>query len=333
MFSIWKPRRRNHVIMVQRLFLTTLVALIGISLTACNDSNSPPAETEVSKPVVAATNFPLFCWLESICKSSGVEVVYLGPGRDLEGDSSHWSPDLSQVLRLQKADLIFRNGPGAEYATWLNRVSIDETKLKSLTDTMGLDEFVMVKDWGTVHRHGPEGEHSHPSIVSRCWLSPEMSLRQSNWCVEQLAEQYPNHKDVFKSNGLKLEALLQQLSLKTKQLAKQVKGKTIVVSNPEARYLFQLMGIETTSLNWREFPADDGQEQLEKVCGSLSKQNAIFVWTFSPTEAQRKIVSEFVGSQCVLELIDGGDPESGADQRYLALMQKNLDCIREATSN
>jgi len=281
---------------------------------------------------VVATNFPLFCFLRSLCDSTDVEAVYLGPEEGHQGELSHWSPDPDGVFLLQSADLIFRNGRGAEFAQWINRISLDETKLISATDAMKLDQFVIVDDYATVHRHGPEGEHTHPSVVTRCWLSPKIASGQVVWCRDQLTKKYPQHKQAFADSCVKLESQLQKLSLRIEAMGKQFEGRQVYCSNPEARYLMREMGLDCISLNWRSAPETKAAvKQLKELVDSEQDMKRVaFVWTFAPGEGLRKATRKLVGGDCGLDLVDY--PGTEDDKGYFEKMNGNLDRMSKIAS-
>ena len=87
-------------------------------------------------------------------------------------DPSQWKPSREAVLAMQSADLVIANGVGADYAKWLPKVSLPGSKLcRTATKGLSISDYIAVEDVSMVHSHGPEGEHSHPTMVSRTWLA------------------------------------------------------------------------------------------------------------------------------------------------------------------
>ncbi len=322
--------------MHQRCFLIfALAGLLFVLHGGCSDSSTTTTTSSDSgSKQVVGTNFPLYCLVKGLCESTDVKVHYVGPTPGFSGETGHWSPDEKQIRKLQSASLVFRNGRGAEFAEWIKRVTLDESKLKSATDSMDLTDFVIVKGYGTVHRHGPEGEHAHASIVSRCWLSPKIASKQIAWCRDQMLACYPEHKAAFESNFLAMDKELKTIQGQWESASAKLQGRSLVTSNPEANYMFQSMGITTVTMNWRELP-DRGpaNEQIDKAINEQeSGADAIFVWTLDPEDdAVKQAVDSKFGSSCTLDLIDRGNETDGFGE-YIKRLRHNSAAVMKAIS-
>ena len=82
----------------------------------------------------------------------------------------NWKPTIDEIANIQKADLIITNGPGIDYANWLIKVTLPDSKICATSEALSLQDFIKVKGVDIVHSHGPEGEHSHPFMVAYSWL-------------------------------------------------------------------------------------------------------------------------------------------------------------------
>ena len=112
--------------------------------------------------------------------------------------------NIDTVLAYQGADLILLNGAG--YARWLKQVSLPRSRLVDTSKTFA-DRFIPV-DAGPLHRHGPEGEHSHQDIATHTWLDFKQAGLQATAVADALVKARPEHEDVFKES---LSALLRDL--------------------------------------------------------------------------------------------------------------------------
>ena len=93
---------------------------------------------------------------------------------------------------MQHAGLVVANGRGAEVAKWLETVSIPDSRLcNSATRGLALADYIAIEDLRMVHAHGPEGEHSHPTMVGNTWLDPAIAKKQSAYIAQELMRVFP----------------------------------------------------------------------------------------------------------------------------------------------
>ena len=142
-------------------------------------NNVSPATADESNRVVAVS-YPLQFLTQRIVGASmhqgkPIEVEFPVPSN---ADPRKWRPDRDVIQRMQSSDLVVANGIGAQYASWLDTVSIPESRLcNSATKGLAIREYVQVDDIRLVHSHGPEGEHSHPMMISQSWLDPAIAKK------------------------------------------------------------------------------------------------------------------------------------------------------------
>ena len=214
--------------------LLFLIAMLGCDAKQkSGNANKDRALTQR----IAVTNYPLYCIASSICRDTGgpvKEVIYIGPPKGV--DPHGWIPSADQIRDLQNVDLIVCNGPGAVFANWMDKVTIDNGKLLKTTDAIKATEFVVVKDHQLVHSHGPEGEHSHSWVVPQSWLSPRIARKQATLCFDRLVEMYgpsPKLDNGFAEVQKKFDAL----EAAGEQIAKAYEDLIVASSTPEVQYL------------------------------------------------------------------------------------------------
>jgi ABC-type Zn uptake system ZnuABC Zn-binding protein ZnuA len=114
---------------------------------------------------------------------------------------------------MQVADLIISNGSAAPYAKWLQTSSLPSERLiEAATRGLSLSDFISVEDIQIVHSHGPEGEHSHPTMVSRTWLGPKVLGKQAAFIEQQLSKRFPDQATAFGENLSALNIELDSVS-------------------------------------------------------------------------------------------------------------------------
>ena len=307
------------------LALSTLLALLLV--TGCRPVESNDAAPTLSREITV-TNFPLFAFTQQIvseCQSADpIQVVYIGPG---PGESVDWSPSIAQIRQLQKSDVVIVNGPGAEFARWLTFVTIDDSKLCKSADTLGLDEFIVVKDFDVVHSHGPEGEHSHSWVVPNSWLDPSIARRQAKFIFDRLVATYPDDQKALEVGYRKLDSQFDPLFSSVDALREKVAtlaNKSVVTSDPRTKFLTRALGMEDNHLLWFESP--DAESVANDLAALKKRENFVEPFGFihlgmvRPSEIGTVIESL---TPNVIEISPIEFPPSTGD--YFSEMKLNLD--------
>lgn len=168
------------------------------------------------------------------------------------GDSDHpsrWRPNRETIAEIQAADLIICNGIAAPYANWMKTVSLPSSKVvESASQGLSLADFIAVTDIQIVHSHGPEGEHSHPTMVSRTWLDPAKLIKQANYITQQLCKQRPDDAPYFKANLAKVTAELKAIV----RSVKPAPSVSVYSATPELKFLTRAAGVDDLHFNWNE---------------------------------------------------------------------------------
>jgi len=312
-------------------FVLALLLIPAIQGCQRGDRN-PQDNAAFSQPVrsnlVSAVSYPLAYLTGQLLEGTPVQVDLVAPPA---GASDQWTPDAQQIQALQKSDLIFANGPGAPFAKWMVRVSLPESRVVHTTDNFSLDEFIRVKDHRVVHRHGPEGEHSHPFMVAETWLDPAMARQQAGEIATALAGCYPEMGDLLQQN-------LQQLNQALDQIAGQfetIPAGNVISSTPRLKFLTRAAGLQDTHLLWFDWPdesswqAEGEQAFLDRVKGSGSR--CILFDTEPPAWLKQRLQELGYPVHSLDSFSRGGVPAGGAD--FLQVMQNNLETLQRALSH
>ena len=216
------------------------------SACGCRSDEYPTTQTPDNsnyQPAIVTTSYPLEWVTQEI---AGDQYVVNFPA----GVSDHpdrWRPDRETIAEIQAADLIISNGVAARYASWMKTVSLPSAKVvETASQGMSLSDFISVQD--IVHSHGPEGEHSHPTMVSRTWLDPAMLTKQANYITQQLCKQQPEKADQFNANLASVTTKLQSI---TPGLPPEP-TVTVFSATPELKFLTRATGINDLHFNWNE---------------------------------------------------------------------------------
>jgi len=225
------------------LFLLTLV------LAACGSESLPEAGTigaGVKKPVIFASNYPLYFFAREIAGDSA-EVI-LPP---MEGDPANWKPGSEVITRMQSADLIILNGAG--YENWLSWVSLPQDILLDTSAGLG-DRLISLQD-ETIHQHGPGGEHSHQGTAFTIWLDPGLAMEQARAIERAISELIPQKREMQASRLADLEARLAALDVALESAFEAFGDQALLFSHPVYQYLLARYELNGASVHWE--PGED----------------------------------------------------------------------------
>ncbi len=321
------------------LLLTIFAIVLLIPLTGCKTEQQTEGTESNSGPHhrVAVANYPLYCMVSKICESSATvkEVVYVGPPSGTDPHS--WVPTADQIRDLQKVDLIVCNGPGAVFATWIDKVTIDESKLCNTTDAIKQTEFVLVKDYQLVHSHGPEGEHSHTWVVPQSWLSPRIARKQAKFCYQRLTKLYGQSPEL--DNGFaELQKNFDSLEALHEKIRNQAPKLVVASSTPDVQYLTRSFDWEDRYLQWTDSrDVAQAREELKQMHERILKADAtaapnetLFLWSGRQIDELAGFVDSQWPRSAKLDLVDSPQGKSLDPEDYFQRMTQNLRLLESA---
>ncbi len=232
-----------------------LLILVGCE-SDVSDSDSNPRIKKNSNRVVAVSY--ALKYLTARIAGDDLQVEFPMPA---DADPTTWRPSIDEIQRMQTADLVVANGEGVRYAGWLDRVSLNDSKICNSAMALELDDFILVEDHAIVHKHGKEGEHSHPFLVPYIWLNPATAKKQAARIHERMAKVYPEHADNFQSRFDQLVIDLDKLD----QELQSFDGKEMVVVTLNPNFKFLTRAAKINDQHLLVFAADDVNENMERL--------------------------------------------------------------------
>lgn len=326
--------------------MVTLTFLLSI-VTGCGDQHrnaerargdTGAAATSLNEKLILATAIPLFEMAQRIAEDDlTVRYVTQVQNDSPDGKSEpslrsvsarRWNPDAADILAMQKARLILISGAG--YEPWLDRVSLPRSRVIDTTRNIR-QSLIEVPD-AIVHRHGPEGDHSHSGMVWPVWLDPALAESQLDRVRDQLERIVPERKTEFtrraallKSELAGLEATIQRL--KAKKVPEQF---TLLGDGPYYQYLLNRFGWNLKYVHWSEpeWPiVNSDREELQTLIRSTKA--GIFLMR---TERSGEVEEFAASSGLKVVRIDLCERPSSAGQSLIARMEENLRRLEESIS-
>ena len=296
--------------MIRTCLIFLLLAVSGVTAAA-------PENRSGNKPVVYASNYPLYFFAVEI---AGGEVDIRMP--EMDGDPAYWAPDGDQVAELQAADRILLNGAG--YESWLDFVSLREERL--VDTTAGLAERLLPLEEATVHQHGPKGEHSHAGTAFTTWLDPQLAAAQAQVIADVLSALSPSREDGFRQRSAQLEKQLQQLDRDLENAFQPLGNRPVVFSHPVYQYLQARYGINGRSVHWEPEVEPSTKDWIEFQKMRMDHPNGLMFWEGEPLAEVRAELRQQGIATLVFETA-GNRPAQGD---YFGVMEHNLRRLLEA---
>ena len=151
----------------QKLLLTALF-LLAVTL---GTTTGVQAKENPGSLIVYTVNYPLQYFAQRI---AGHDAKVVFPAQ-AKGDPAFWAPDAQAVAEFQQADLILLNG--ANYAKWLDRVSLPRFRL--VNTSAGFKDSYLVTREGCPTATAPVASTLMQARRSlRGWISPRRRSRQ-----------------------------------------------------------------------------------------------------------------------------------------------------------
>ncbi len=293
------------------LVLTGLAVLAGCEPT--NNAKSGDLPSPHERPFVAVTNNPLLYFTQRI----GGELFDIRFPKNEPGDPVDWVPSDNEVREFQQADLVVLNGAG--YENWLNKVLLAESKmLDTSRDFSG--ELIEIDD-RVVHRHGPEGEHSHRETASHVWLDFTLASKQARAIAEKLKSLRPDHSGAIQANLDLLLSDLRTLGQEMTAASRALGDRPVVFSHPVYQYLARRYGLNGKSVHWEpsEPPDAESVNQFRELLESHPAK--LMIWEDEPVPATQTLLVE-QGVRWIV-FSPGGDRRHDVD--WLERMQANVE--------
>lgn len=244
------------------------LALLAVTLGGCEQAGNPSQETSQANTGnrVVAVSFPLQEFSQFLL---GDQFTVECPAAASDNPRS-WRPERAEIADMQRADWIVTQGTGASYAKWLVTVSLPDAKtIATATKGLSLRDFIAVEDVRIVHSHGPEGEHSHPTMVARTWLNPIVAKKQVKYLSERFQKAYPGKAEEIRQRQSELDEKFDALQSIVEEI-RTAGSKEVISATFELKFLTKSLAWDDTHMNLEDAPSHEAletslRETLEKL--------------------------------------------------------------------
>ena len=278
----------------------------------------PELRSNQLKPQVFVVNYPLQYFTERIAGDT-VDVIFPAPRNE---DPAYWVPSRKIIKKYQNADLILING--ADYAKWLNFVSLPESKIVNTSNSF-MDSYIKIKASAT-HSHGPDGEHAHTDYAFTTWIDPILAIKQAETIKNALEKLMPKYKNNFQVNFENLKTDLLKIDRELSAIFELDSEKPLLASHPVYQYLGARYKLNIVSLHLEPGELPDSK-QISVFENLLNNEKYRWIlWEATPLKVSVNLLKNSGVSSIVFDP-SANRPENGD---YLSIMKLNISNIRTA---
>jgi zinc transport system substrate-binding protein len=268
---------------------------------------------------VVSVNYPLHYLAERI----GGDLIEASMPFPPDIDPAFWQPTADEIARMQKADLILRNG--ASYAKWARLAALPRRKV--VDTSAGFRDRLITEQSAVTHQHGPQGAHAHGDVAFTTWLDPTQALAQAEAIRRALVRRLPEQQAAIDSNFERLASDLADLDKQLQDALVPVVGSAVLASHPIYQYLGRRYDLEIIPVLWEPAtaPPEDDWPALERV----AKERGIgwMLWEGAPDPATRQRLED-LGLRVVVFAPAMNLPATGD---FLSVMRVNAENLRRAS--
>ena len=289
-----------------------MLARVVLRVILCAVLSAPVLASGQDRLTVYVVNYPLQYFAQRIA-GEHAEVTFPTTGDE---DPALWQPTIEIIAGYQQADLILLNG--ADYAKWVDRVSLPRSKLVNTSAAFG-DHYIHGKA-GTTHSHGPGGDHSHTGTAFTTWLDFNQAAEQARAIADAMTRKQPALEEVFVRNFTALEVDLLDLDNQIQSIVVTRPDLSLMASHPVYQYFQRRYGLNLQSVMWEpgEVPGEVQWAGLERI---LKEHPARWmIWESEPHPQSVKRLRG-MGVESIVFNPAGNRPEAGD---FLNVMRQNV---------
>lgn len=315
------------------------VAITWVVAGCSSEAQEPKKEGE--KLTVYASVYPLADFAQKI-GGDQVEVINIVP----TGVEPHdFEPTAKDLAGLSEADVFLYNGAGFE--GWVDKakgmLDQERTEVVDLSKNIDLIEYdehghddeehgdEEHDDEG--HDHDHDHDHDHGDVDPHVWLDPNRAKQQAEAIRTALIKKDPDHQQVYEENYQKLEPHFDELDAKFKEVVKNGKKDTIIVSHDAFSYLADRYGFKQVAISGLS-PSDEPSAKKMKEIVDTAKEhdvNYIFFETLVSGKVAEAVKNEVGAEALILNPLEGLTKDQEQDgQDYFSLMEANADNLAQA---
>ena len=289
---------------------------------------------------IVVTVFPVYDWVRNLLgdRAGEVELVLL---EDSGADMHNFQPTIEDIYKISTCDLfVYIGGESDKWVTDTLRAAENKNMV-----AVGL-----LAELGTAAREeeepdgpGSEHDHEHEEVTEydeHVWLSVKNAKLLCPVLAEKLAQVDAEHAETYRANCAAYAKQLDELDAAFEQAVSEAPGRTVLFAD---RYPFLYLIKDYGLTAYAAFSGCSAEteasfDMISFLVGKLDGLGLkhILVLEGSTCRIANTIISESAAKDAeILEMdsMQSVTPEQiSAGTNYLAIMQKNLEVLKQALS-
>lgn len=315
----------------------TVLILLMLLLCGCAAGEAVPPETQGLS--IVATNFPAYDFARTVVGEKGSVTLLVPPG----AESHSFEPTAQDILRINRCDLLIRNGGESE--AWMDEIAdaLDENvRILTMLDCVdALEEEIKEGMQSHDHDHDHDHEdHDHgeePEYDEHVWTSPVNAAKICRAICRELSEADTENAAYYTENTVNYCRELSELDEAFRSVCESASRDVLIFADRfPVRYFVEEYGLDY----YAAFPgcADDAEPSAKTVAFLIDRVReanipAVLYIEFS-NEKMADVICEDTFCRKLLfhscHNVSAEDLKNGVT--YLELMWKNVESVKEALS-
>ena len=305
---------------MRKIFII-LFPILSLFISACTGASIQPTNKDTLN--VVTSFYPLY----EIAKKVGAEHVNVLNMVPAGSEPHDYEPTPSDIINLNKADLILYNGGGME--PWSDRIIPDLQK--NGIQALNLSDLLKNNILKNTSADASEGEYLpyDPHI----WMDPTNYMKEAQIITEKLIEIDPNHQEDYRKNSQNFIGEIQILDQDYQNGLKKCTLNSFITNHAAFAYLANRYQLEMIPIAGVSPDSEPSPQTMAEVVKMIQQKNIHYILTESlmnPKVADT-LASETGAKTLVLNPLEGlTDTEIANGKNYIEVMKDNLKNLRIA---
>lgn len=303
--------------------ISLLLVIPMLFTVGCSKENKGNENSE-GKIKIYTSIYPLYDFAKKV-GGDKVDVTNLVPA----GTEPHdWEISTSDIVNLEKADMLIYNGAGIE--NWTDKVisTLENKDIVYVKTSEGLD-IHKIDDQDSKE----DNKHNHGSYDPHTWLSIKNAKQEMGNIKNALVKYDPDNADYYEYNYEKYAQKFDELDKKYSDKLVPIKNKTIIVAHEAFGYLCEEYDINQEGIEGLTPDSEPDPARMSQIIKFAKKNNVktiFFEELVSPKVAQT-IAKEINAKIEVLNPLEGlSEEQINNGEDYFSVMEKNLEALYES---
>lgn len=310
------------------LILTLLSLLLFVS--ACSTFEDVTSGLEESgKPQIVTSIFPVYEIVREVAGEQADVHLMVGASED----AHHYEPSAKSILLVNEADAFIYSSDEMEFwASDMLKV-VENDSLHTIQIAEGLDLAIGEAQEHDDHEDEADHEgHDHGNIDPHIWLDPVAIHKQIPMLVETLAEIDPAGEAIYRENGTKLAAELEELDAAFRASFDSAEKRSFVVQHKAFGHLAKRYHLTQMSVGGLSTEVEPNPKDLIKIIDFVEENNTeVIFYQSGDTSAVAETISAETGTEFSV-LYDLENKPAGIEETgniYLKAMYHNLEELQK----